>query len=141
MNKKLRRMESGSVALPRFLTLIIVIIAVSMLTVSYAGYIRIMNYKDDISLIVRKYLIRMETYGYLVSEDKESLLNELQELGIEKIDLSGTTVSEVDYGDIIYISIKGELTVKVFNITQLFTSHWGEETIYIDEYKSSTSQQ
>lgn len=49
----------------------------------------------------------METEGYLTPEDREALVSELQAEGLYDISLSGTTVSQVSYGDRIYLSITG----------------------------------
>ena len=57
--------------------------------------------------VAREYLLIMETEGYLKPEDQEGLISELEEYGLYNISLSGTTTSEVSYGDRIYLSIRG----------------------------------
>lgn len=141
MKSVTEKTEAGSAAITRLLPLLIVIIISALITVEYAGYTKILNTKDEISLTMRKYIIRMETHGYLTDDDKTSMTRELEALGMSAIDFIGTTVSEVDYGETIYLNIKGKLTVRSYSIKGLFEGGWGTVTIDIDETSSSTSQQ
>ncbi len=136
-----RNREAGSAAISRFLPLLIVIVSVSMLLVTFSDYIRILDIKDEISLTMRKYVIRMETAGYLTVDDEKELKSELSALGVTGIDLSGTTMSEVEYGGIIYLHVKGTLNVKVYSIVSIFEGSFGTQLLGIDEVRSSTSQQ
>ena len=49
----------------------------------------------------------METEGYLKPEDAADLVAELNSYGLTNVSLSGTTMSEVDYGERIYLKITG----------------------------------
>ena len=55
----------------------------------------------------RETLLIMETEGYLKPEDQQALIHELEGYGLYNISLSGTTTSEVDYGERIYLKITG----------------------------------
>ena len=55
----------------------------------------------------REYLLIMETEGYLKPEDAADLVAELNSYGLTNVSLSGTTMSEVDYGERIYLKITG----------------------------------
>jgi len=57
--------------------------------------------------IAREYTLIMETEGYLKPEDQANLISELEIYGLYNISLSGTTTSEVEYGDRIYLKISG----------------------------------
>ena len=135
-----REKEEGSAVVPRFLVLIITVVVVSMLAVQFVGYIKVMDIKDEISLTMRKYIIRMETTGYLADDDKKSMLEELNEIGVTGVDFSGTTMHEVEYGNIIDLHITGKLKVKTYNFLAVFKGEWKNEVINIDEISSSTSQ-
>jgi len=52
-------------------------------------------------------LLIMETEGYLKPADKAILIAELESYGLYNISLSGTTMSEVNYGDRIYLKVSG----------------------------------
>ena len=56
---------------------------------------------------VREALLIMETEGYLKPADKATLISELESYGLYNISLSGTTMSEVNYGDRIYLKVRG----------------------------------
>ena len=53
----------------------------------------------------REYLLIMETEGYLKPEDAADLVAELNSYGLTNVSLSGTTMSEVDYGERIYLKL------------------------------------
>lgn len=57
--------------------------------------------------VAREYLLIMETEGYLKPEDAADLVAELNSYGLTNVSLSGTTMSEVDYGERIYLKITG----------------------------------
>lgn len=57
--------------------------------------------------VAREYTLIMETEGYLKPADQAKLIEELEGYGLYNISLSGTTTSEVSYGDRIYLKISG----------------------------------
>ena len=54
--------------------------------------------------VAREYMLFMETEGFLNSEDQAAMIAELEACGLYDIDVSGTTVSEVEYGDRIFLN-------------------------------------
>lgn len=135
-----REKEEGSTVISKFLVVIITIVVVAMLAVQYISYVKVLDIKDEISITMRKYIIRMETMGYLTDDNKESMLQELNAIGVSNVDFSGTTISEVPYGDTIDLHITGKLGVKTYNFLAVFNGEWINEIIDIDEKRSSTSQ-
>ena len=76
----------------------------------------------DANQIARKYLLKMETAGYLSPAVSSELVSEMKDRGFKYIGLSGTTLSKVDYGDDIYLQIAymqkiNVLTINGFNFT------------------------
>lgn len=63
----------------------------------------------------REYMLIMETEGYLPAADQSALIAELQGYGLYNISLSGTTTSEVNYGDRIYLRISGTYNENVLS--------------------------
>ena len=57
--------------------------------------------------VAREYMLIMETEGYLKPADQAALKAELEGYGLYNISFSGTTTSEVNYGDRIYLCISG----------------------------------
>ena len=65
------------------------------------------NDKWSMRQAARETLLIMETEGYLKPEDEQALITELTGYGLYDINLTGTTKTEVDYGDRIYLKITG----------------------------------
>lgn len=100
--------EKGSIA--DVLTAGICIFAMTIIMAAYLGSIRLFYKKADIRQIARKYILSMETNGYLTEDDRQNLEAELTQLGVEKLDLSESTLQKVTYGSFIRLVIKGEIT-------------------------------
>jgi hypothetical protein len=67
--------------------------------------------RERINQIARAYLLEMETLGYLPNDQKFQLQETLEACGLTDISFGGTTLSEAEYGDIIYLMISGTLEV------------------------------
>ena len=59
------------------------------------------------SRIERKYILCMETYGYLSREKQEQLTGELSDLGVVNISYAGTTLTQTGYGQEVTLSVTG----------------------------------
>lgn len=88
---------------------ILVIIAAATLAVAWMYMAQLADYKTDIKQIARGYGLKMETIGYLTPELKALLIRDLQEYGMENIDLTGTSFAPVGYGQDIVLAISGKL--------------------------------
>lgn len=72
--------------------------------------------------IERKYMLYMETQGYLAPERKEALTSELTAIGVENISFSGSTLAPISYGQEVVLSVTGTIrTNAVVGITQQFS--------------------
>lgn len=91
------------------LTVGILVLGMTVLMIAYLGNIRLMEQKDEIGQIARKYILRMETVGYLTGNDRVQMSQELAGLGIQNLDFTGTTVNQVDYGEPIVLVIRGTI--------------------------------
>ena len=119
----------------------IYVLVLTIVMTAYVGSLQILNQKTQISQIARKYILRMETVGYLMDNDRMNMEEELHAAGAENIDFSGTTFHEVEFGSPIYLTIKGQLTGRVYrgrgNVLQAFF----EEGLYgFEERKMSTAK-
>lgn len=85
----------------------ILILAMTILMTSYLGSMQLISRKSEVRQLARKYILRMETVGCLTDNDRTSLMQELQDLGVEDADLSGTTLSGVGYGNPVFLVIRG----------------------------------
>lgn len=70
---------------------------------------------DDLDRMGRKYMLHMETDGYLTAENKNELIRGLESIGVRNISLAGTTMQSVEYGSEINLMISCD--VEIENIT------------------------
>lgn len=76
---------------------------------TYLDYMELIQQKTYVGQLARNYILRMETVGGLEQEDRIMLEQELADMGITEIDLTGTTFGETGYGERIALNIKGKL--------------------------------
>lgn len=70
---------------------------------------------DDLDRLGRKYMLHMETDGYLTAGNKNELISSLESIGVKNISLAGTTMQSVEYGSEINLMISCH--VETENIT------------------------
>lgn len=99
----------------------IFVICIAIVFASFADCVRVVNIKSAVSQISRRYILRMETVGYLTPEDRNGLLEELSYAGLEEISLGNTDISEVGYGNSIKLEING-VTEEGYEIAEYRTS-------------------
>ena len=102
--------ESGSVG--EILASGLCMLAMTTVMLFYMGDVDMVNRKAAVSQIARKYILRMETVGELTDADAAPLTQELESLGVSELDLDGTTMEEVNYGDPVILVIRGKLEGK-----------------------------
>lgn len=85
------------------------VLAMTVVMLSYMENVSLIQQKTEVSQLARKYILRMETVGYLTTEDSTLLCQELAAAGVTEVNLSGTTQSEVSYGVPITLQISGKL--------------------------------
>ncbi len=88
------------------------ILAMTVVMLSYMGNVALIQQKTAVSQLARKYILRMETVGYLTEQDKTALRQELMEIGVTEVDFSGSTLRETTYGAPIVLRIGGKLKEK-----------------------------
>lgn len=87
----------------------ICILAMTVVMLSYLDSVELLQQKDEIGQLARKYILKMETTGYLTAEDMLLLTDELEAVGVTEIQYGGTTVNAVPYGEAITLEIQGTL--------------------------------
>ena len=90
---------------------IFTIIAVAIMLVFYVGWMANVTKKDEVRQIGREYILAMESEGRLTSSMESSLRSELASKGLRNINLSGTTMTDVGYGNEIFLCVRGDLEV------------------------------
>lgn len=98
-------------------------LAMTAVMLAYMGNIQLIGQKMAISQTSRKYILKMETVGYLEPADRTGLLQELTDLGATEVSLSGTTVNPAGYGMPVCIHIQGKLgEIHVFEEKRVSTA-------------------
>ena len=124
-----------------FLTIILTIIAMSILVMVYLECTNLMMKKLEVGQISRKYLLKMETEGYLTEGSKNSLLAELQQAGVRSVDISGTTMVPVSYGDTIVLRIRGAVEGRIIGTgDELWRKGFVSSIFSVEEEKMSTAK-
>lgn len=101
----------------------ICILAMTVLMMAYMGNVSLIEQKMEVAQLSRKYILRMETTGYLTDADQTSLLQELANAGVTGVELAGSTLHEISYGAPITLHIKGYLEGKYeFEETRVSTA-------------------
>lgn len=87
----------------------ICMLAMTVMMLSYMDNVWLIHQKAAVRQIARQYILRMETVGYLTEADRIRMGQELSGVGVTQLELEGTTLSPVQYGDIITLEIRGVL--------------------------------
>lgn len=85
------------------------LLLMSVVLITFLDSTRLINQKEDIDQIARKYILRMETKGSLEEADRAELLAELDSVGAQDVSLEGTSLRRVAYGETIVLRIRGKL--------------------------------
>ncbi|MBO4980984.1 MAG: hypothetical protein J6C84_03710 [Lachnospiraceae bacterium] len=102
-----RKKEAGN--LGELMTTGICILAMTFVMMAYMDCVDVIQDKLEAGQLARKYILRMETTGYLTMEDREELTGELTALGITEPGYAGSTLEEVLYGEPIELHITGKI--------------------------------
>lgn len=106
----LKRKDKGM--LDQFLPAIIVIVLLAVLWTGSMVTASNIDRSNAIHQVARTYLLQMEADGYLTEENRVQLLTDLGDLDMVGIDLTGTTLSDVGYGNQVRLVIKGTVNLK-----------------------------
>lgn len=106
MKNMILKKKKASVIENMLVSLISMVMVCAFLVIVFGAFSSI-NDKWSMRQAARETLLIMETEGYLKPEDEQALIRELQGYGLYNINLTGTTKTEVDYGERIYLKITG----------------------------------
>ena len=106
----LKKKDEGM--LDQFPPAIVVIVLLAVLWTGSMITASNINRSNDIQQVARTYLLQMETDGYLTEENKGLLLNDLAALDMVNIDLTGTSFTDVGYGNQVRLVIRGKVNLE-----------------------------
>ncbi len=127
----LKKKKEASIMENMIVALLNMILLCAFLVIIFGAFAGVSD-KWGMRQVAREYTLIMETEGYLKPADQANLIRELEGYGLYNISLSGTTMSEVNYGDRIYLSISGTYDDNVLSFAggiSKVASHPSEITI------------
>ena len=136
LNKK---KEAGSIIENMLVALVGMVLTTAFLVIIFGAFASISD-KWRMNQVAREYMLLMETEGYLTAEDKTELIKELEACGLYNISLSGTTVSEVGYGNRIYLKISGTYDNNVLRFAGGISKVTTSPSAYSIERRSTAKQ-
>ncbi len=135
----MKRKSKGNIM--DLVTIGITILAMTIVVMVYLECTELMLRKLEVSQVSRKYILKMETEGYLSQTNKTRMLTELKELGLQNVDVSGTTLHPVDYGDTITLKIKGGFKRNMLaREEELWNGGFGLRWVPLEEIRMSTAK-
>lgn len=123
-----------------FMTVCISVLAMMVVILVYFNLSELMMTKLEISQVTRRYILRMETKGYLDEGDKSALLSELAALGMSEITLEGSTFSAVGYGETIRLRVKGSINGSVPDMGGGWLNGFTQQKFTVEEKRMSTAK-
>lgn len=137
MKKEIKK-DSGSFL--NFVPILITLVVMSAMLIVYSSWVKNLEGKSQVDIIARNYLLQMETEGYLTQSARDNLLADLEEIGMINISLTGTTLTEVGYGNQIHLKIQGELIILDYQYLDIFILDKETNTIDISTSLTSTAK-
>lgn len=122
------------------MTVCISLLAMLLVIAVYFNLSELMMTKLEMSQVTRKYILRMETKGYLDAADKTGLLSELTALGVREIELEGTTLMAVGYGETIRLCVKGTVAGQVPDTGSGWIDGFVQRAFVVEEKRMSTAK-
>lgn len=134
----MRKKSQGNVM--NLVTIGLSILAMTIVVTAYLQCTELMLKKTEVSQVSRKYILKMETEGYLSQSNENAMIQELRNLGVQNIDLTGTTQSPVTYGDTIILSIRGNIRMNMVDVEEVWNGGNSTRTLKLEEKRMSTAK-
>ena len=115
------------------------ILAITIVVMVYLQCTELMLLKLEMSQVSRKYILKMETEGYLTPQNQNELLLELKELGLKNAELTGSTLMPVSYGDTIVLRIKGNVQKNMLS-QEVWNGSTDVRVLSLEEKRMSTAK-
>lgn len=101
----------------------ICVLAMTAVMVGFYDCMGVLQQKTKVTQVAREYILRMETVGFLRPADASDLQSDLMNLKVTEVNLTGSTFSQVGYGEQITLHIRGKLRGKYeFEETRVSTA-------------------
>ncbi len=134
----MKKKDSGQIG--DYIILGIGILLFTLLIVVFFTNAETVQKKIDINQLSRQYILRMETVGYLTADDRAELTTRLNDIGVTEVSFSGTTLSQVGYGNDIVLEFTGNLHYREITLSSLFSPQASDGVISVHEKRFSTAK-
>ena len=134
--------RKGSIPIGELLILLIGLAALAVVFSTCLKVIRCVSIRDKADQIARCYILEMETVGYLSATSGNSLTQELLALDVTDVDLTGTTMTDVGYGQRIYLQISYQIPMENLNTSSgnLMSFFFEDKKMLMNIKKMSTAK-
>lgn len=123
-----------------FLPSLMALLAFLIIVFVTINVLKIVSFRQDIKAVVRGYILKIETVGYLTPESETLLKQELTDMGVTKVDLTGTTLSAQGYGSPVYLSVVCEVPTETLNMSAKgMLEYFFEKTTFSIEIKMKST--
>lgn len=119
---------------------LLTIMALAVMLLFFSGWMANISARDNVYQLSRRYILQMEAEGCLTSSMESRLRSDLANAGMNNISLTGTTTSEVDYGNVIVLKITGDLKVNFYSTTGFLQLVRTDSTLPLDIELASTAK-
>lgn len=143
MNNYLQKKDAGDRTLFTGIAVLFCVLISAILVYVSADYNTEINKNSQIEQIMRTYIEKMQTTGYLTDEQKIDLENDLTELGCTNIRFGNTSFSPVAYGDYVYLDIYFDIQITTWSFTNgsfLESVRSSELKTDVHKHKKGTAQ-
>lgn len=118
VKKSAKKRDDGETVLNLF-PVILTSVIMFALVMLFSSWIRNVDTKDNVDQVCRKYMLKMETQGYLTTDMQKNLKNELKAAGVVDGTIKftttkngktyKTTTTEQEYGNQIYLALEFDI--------------------------------
>lgn len=136
MYEKLKK-KRGSAGI--FAASLIAMMILSFLFIFFIDNIRPIKTRIDAGTICRKYALTLEQQGYLTPENQSKVVSDFNNIGIKNVDLTGTTMSQVQYGDDVCLNVVYTDKIKTITIGRSLIPSFQDKSITIPISKKTVS--
>ena len=121
---------------------IVMILASILLIGSFINLYGVLTVNEEVKQLSRKYMLTMETMGYLDGVNQTQLEHELSALNVTDIDLSGSTMSDVGYGNTIVLNISCRLPLESLNMvgSDMLAYFFEDGSVSVSNRRMSTAK-
>jgi hypothetical protein len=141
--RALRNLKKEKGVIGELLPSLITVMVIAVLLLFFINLQGNADRKNAVDQLARQYILRMETCGYLTAQDRDALRTELEYLGCQGLDFTGTTLSPAGYGNRVNLVIRGRIPVHTLGITDVgageafFGVQSGKKELAFEVHKAS----